>query len=59
MKAFFKVISNGRVSKLLVALFGAATSALSLYAGNARWEPIAVSVLTAILVAVVPNTPKA
>jgi hypothetical protein len=54
MNAFF----NGRASKALVAVFTAAASALTTYFGTARWEPAALAVLGAVMVWLVPNSPK-
>jgi hypothetical protein len=50
--------NSGTISKFIVSVLGSASSALSLYYGSARWEPIVVMALTSIVVFLVPNAPK-
>jgi hypothetical protein len=48
----------GPYLKAVVAILGAALTSLATYYGGSHWYPIAVSVVTAISVYLVPNTPK-
>ncbi len=54
MKGFL----NGQASKFLVAVAGAALTGLGTYYGTARWEPVVAGVISAVLVYLVPNSPK-
>jgi len=50
---------NGQASKFLIAVATAASTWLTTSYGTAKWEPIVVTVIGAILVFLVPNSPKA
>jgi hypothetical protein len=49
---------SGTISKFMVSVGGGIMSALSTYYGTARWEPAVGMGITALLVYLVPNTPK-
>ena len=49
---------NGQASKALVAILTTVAAALPLYYGNAKWEPIVVMALGALITYLVPNSPK-
>ena len=51
-------LTTGEASKFLVALFSAAASGLATYYGNARWEPVVVMGIGAVLTYLVPNASK-
>lgn len=57
MKTFLNQLVSGQASKFLVAVLTTAASALATYFGDAKWEPIAVMVIGAIVTYLVPNTP--
>lgn len=48
----------GPYLKAVVGVLGAVLTSLAPYYGSAHWYPIVTSVVTAILVYLVPNTPK-
>lgn len=50
--------TNGEASKFLVAVFTAVAAALPVYFGTARWEPIVLYAIGAVLVYLTPNRPK-
>jgi hypothetical protein len=52
-----KSILSGQAAKLVVALIGTAATVLSHWSSK-WWEPVAVSVLTAVAVYLVPNAPS-
>jgi len=54
----FKSLLNGQSSKFLVALLSTASAALTTYYGSAKWEPIVVMCLGAVMTWLVPNSPK-
>lgn len=49
---------SGTIAKFIVALFGAASTDLTIYYGGSHWVPIVTSVLSAVGVYLVPNTPS-
>ena len=51
-------LTNGQASKALVAILTEVAAALPLYYGNAKWEPVVVVALGALITYLVPNTPK-
>jgi uncharacterized membrane protein (UPF0136 family) len=51
-------IVNGQASKALVAVLTAVAAALPLYFGTAKWVPVVVMGLGALLTYLVPNAPK-
>ena len=48
---------NGQASKFLVTVLTMVAAALPIYYGTAKWEPVAVMALGAVLTYLVPNTP--
>ena len=48
---------NGQASKFLVTVLTTVAAALPIYYGTAKWEPVAVMALGAVLTYLVPNTP--
>lgn len=50
---------NGEASKALVAVLTTVAAALPIYYGTAKWVPIVVMGLGAVLTYLVPNAPKA
>lgn len=50
--------NTGSVAKLVVSVLGTVATALPIYYGTAKWEPVVVAALTAVSVYLVPNTPK-
>ena len=48
-------LTNGQASKFLVAVLTTVAAALPVYYGTAKWEPVAVMTLGAILTYLVPN----
>lgn len=53
------LVKAGSYSKALVAVLGAAIAVLTTTYAAARWEPGVVAGITALLVYLTPNTPKA
>lgn len=53
-----KGLVNGQASKFLVMLLTAASAGMSEYYGTAKWEPVVVMGIGAIVGYLVPNTPK-
>lgn len=51
-------VLSGQASKFLVALLAVLASALPVYFGSARWEPVVIQLVGALLVYLVPNAPK-
>lgn len=49
---------NGQASKALVSILTTVAAALPVYYGSAKWEPVAVMVLGAVMTYLVPNAPK-
>lgn len=49
---------NGQASKFLVMLLTAASAGMATYYGTAKWEPVAVMGIGAVVGYLVPNTPK-
>ena len=50
-------LTNGQASKALVAVLTAVAAALPIYYGSAKWEPIVVMGLGALITYLVPNSP--
>ena len=50
---------NGQSSKFLIAIATAVSTWLTTSYGTAKWEPIVVTVIGALMVYLVPNSPKA
>jgi hypothetical protein len=48
---------NGQASKFLVAVLSAVASGLAVFYGNARWEPVAVMAVGAVMTWLIPNAP--
>ena len=53
-----KGLVNGQASKFLVAVMGAIVTGLGTYYGSEKWTPIVTTVVTALMVYLVPNTTK-
>ena len=53
-----KQFVNGQASKALVGLATAVTTWLSTEYGSRTWEPAAIAGIGAVLVFLVPNTPR-
>ena len=51
-------LTSGQASKALVAGLTAIAAALPLYFGSARWEPVVVMAIGAVLTYLIPNAPK-
>ena len=51
-------LMNGQASKALVAVLTAVAAALPIYYGSAKWEPIVVMALGALITYLVPNQPR-
>lgn len=49
---------NGQASKFLVSVLTAVAAALPVYFGGAKWEPVVIMALGAVLTYLVPNAPK-
>jgi hypothetical protein len=54
----FSQFFNGQASKALVAVLTTIAAALPVYYGNAKWEPIVIMALGAVITWLVPNIPK-
>ena len=54
----FSQFFNGQASKALVAVLTTIAAALPVYYGNAKWEPIVIMALGAVITWLVPNTQK-
>jgi hypothetical protein len=48
---------NGQASKALIAVLTAVAATLPIYYGDAKWEPVVVMALGALITYLVPNTP--
>ncbi len=46
---------TGELSKVLVAVLTAVSSALPIYFGTAKWEPLAIWALGIVIIYLVPN----
>jgi hypothetical protein len=56
MKAFFTNLFSGAASKFLVSVLTTVAASLPLYFGTAKWEPIAVMGIGALMTYLVPNS---
>ena len=52
------MVSIGQYAKFIIAVLGAASVSITTFAGTAAWAPTALSIISAILVYLVPNAPK-
>jgi len=59
MKAFFADLASGAASKFLVSVLTTVAASLPLYFGTAKWEPIVVMAVGAVMVYLTPNKPAA
>jgi hypothetical protein len=54
-----KLGSSGPYLKCIMAAFGTLLTGLSVYYGHTQWFPVVTSLVSAVSVYLVPNTPKA